>query len=216
MTINYDNKGVNSSNGYYFSPNGELVNLDDLSKREINNVEVPFILKTLKDFLILEHQFETKEMLIYNLFMYEKDIKNNYRNLSATEQKLFLEMINYLLKHYMRRKTVSNKGQSFDVNGVFKGMLVQSCDYDYVEGNKNKIITTSKFNVYEAFYDYMLMDFDIQQIPKRIYDKHERRYVEYSQSEFLVPESELRLKSEIESIKKYVPRHQRKEFFRSK
>ena len=216
MTLNYDNKVVNGIDGYYFTPNGELFTLDDLSKRKINNKEtMPTILKILKDFLIFEHIFEDKVQLIYNLFMYEKNVKSNYSNLSATEQKLILEMINYLLQHYKRRKTVSTKEQKYNVNEVFKSMLVQSCNYDYVVGNNSKIITTSKFNIYETFYNYILMEFDIHQIPKRIYDDDERGYVEYSQCKFFIPESELRLKSEIESIKKYVPKKQRQEFFRT-
>ena len=74
--------------------------------------------------------------------------------------------------------------------------------------------TLSKINIYERFYNYLLMDFTIQRVPKKIYDPKLERFVDYNRSEFLMPDSELRLKEEIEAIKKHVKIKDRPKFFR--
>ena len=68
------------------------------------------------------------------------------------------------------------------------------------------LITTSSFKIYETFYNYLLNDFTIYQVPKMIYDGDKKMYVMHKQNEFFIPDNELRLKEEIQSIKKLVPK----------
>ena len=95
-----------------------------------------------------------------------------------------------------------------------KSVLIQACDVDSLEGSMPNTIQTSKINIYERFYNYLLMDFTIQRVPKKIYDPKLERFVDYNRSEFLMPDSELRLKEEIEAIKKHVKIKDRPKFFR--
>ena len=95
-----------------------------------------------------------------------------------------------------------------DLLHIFKSVLVQSCDVDSIEiapskyhHMQSKTILTSKFNPYETFYNYLLMDWNVQVIPKRIYNYKTQKFEEYGLSEFFVPDSELRLKEEVLSIK---------------
>ena len=75
---------------------------------------------------------------------------------------------------------------------------------DSLESSMPNTILTSKFNVYDHFYNYLLMDFNVQVIPKRIYDSVTEKFIVYKQNEFLVSDNELILKEEIASIKKLV------------
>lgn len=50
---------------------------------------------------------------------------------------------------------------------TLKYVLVQACNYDSIESQRYRTITTSKFNIYETFYDYILHDYQIFQIPKK-------------------------------------------------
>lgn len=94
--------------------------------------------------------------------------------------------------------------------------MVQACNYDAIESQLYRVITTSKFNIYETFYDYILHDYKIFQIPKKVYDESLEKYVDYKQSEFLVSDKELRLKDELESICRCVPLEKRDRYCRSK
>lgn len=97
---------------------------------------------------------------------------------------------------------------------ILKSILVQACDVDSLELAIPKTILTSKFNIYETFYNYLLNDYKIQVVPKKVYDSKEQRFINFKLNEFLVPDSELRLKDEIEAIRKRVPREERSRFYR--
>ncbi len=104
---------------------------------------------------------------------------------------------------------------------ILKSILVQSCSIDSLElalsrykKNLSKTILTSKFNPYETFYNFYLMDYNIQTVPQRIFNTKTQKFEEYSQSDFFIPDSEIRYKDEIESIKRLVPLKDRHKYFR--
>lgn len=108
-----------------------------------------------------------------------------------------------------------------DLLNIFKSILVQSCDIDSLEiafsqyqRSLSKTILTSKFNPYETFYNYILMDWNVQVIPKKLYNLQTQIFEEYEQNAFFVPDSELRLKDEIQAIKKLVPLNERPKYYR--
>lgn len=101
-----------------------------------------------------------------------------------------------------------------DMLEILKSILIQSCNIDSLESSLPNTIMTSKFNIYETFYNYLLMDFNIQVIPKKIYNLKEEKFIEFRQNKFFVPTSEIKLKKEIESIKKYVKQEDRYKYFR--
>ena len=47
-----------------------------------------------------------------------------------------------------------------------------------------------------------------------IYDNTKKMYVPYEQNQFLISDSELRLKEEIQAIKKLVPKNERAKYYR--
>lgn len=95
----------------------------------------------------------------------------------------------------------------------FKDTLVQYLGYHSIE-RIPKTITTSEIKVYSTFYNYILNDFTIVRIPKMNYDEDRKMYVEYNQSDLLLPDSELRLRDEIQAIKKLVPIKDRAKYYR--
>lgn len=96
---------------------------------------------------------------------------------------------------------------------VLKEVFICYLGYHSVE-RVPRTITTSEFNIYETFYNYLLNDFNIIQIPKMIYDPDKKIYVEQKQNQFFMPDSEMRLKEEIQSIKKLVHRNERYKYYR--
>lgn len=108
-----------------------------------------------------------------------------------------------------------------DLVNILKSILVQSCDIDSLEVAPSqyqqflsKTILTSKFNPYETFFNYYLMDWDIQVIPKKNYNFDTQMFEEYKLDEFLIPDSELRLKEELISIKRFTKLQDRFQYFR--
>lgn len=104
---------------------------------------------------------------------------------------------------------------------ILKSILVQSCSIDSLEiahsiyeKKLSKTILTSKFNQYETFYNFYLMDYNIQTVPQKIYNPKTQKFEEYAQNKFLIPDSEIRYKDEIDSIKRLVPLKDRHKYFR--
>ena len=78
-----------------------------------------------------------------------------------------------------------------------------------------RTITTSCINPNERFYNWLLMDWNIQRIPKMIWNEDEKRYTEEPPLfKYYQTEKEEILGKEIASIKKEVPKQYRKEYFR--
>lgn len=95
----------------------------------------------------------------------------------------------------------------------YKIVIVQYMHYHLVE-RCEKGITTSDLRPTETFYNYLLNDFTIHQIPRMIYDTEKKKYVQYNPNPLLIPDSELRLQEEINSIKKLVPIEEREKYYR--
>ena len=115
----------------------------------------------------------------------------------------------YSLDEYKSR-FLSNE----DKYSILKSILIQACDIDSLEGSVPNTIYTSKNNIYETFYNYYLMDFDIVTIPKKVFDQTSQRFIDYEQNSFFVSDKEIRLKEEIKSIKRLVPLEDRPKYFR--
>ena len=141
-----------------------------------------------------------------------------------------VEYIQYSNEGYYKNKTNEL---------LLKEILVSHLGYHSVESNCYKTITTSSWNIYEKFYNYLLMDYSIQQISRFYYDKEKEIYVErplieehfYNEKDeqgniidtksvymnirdYLTSDRELRLKDEIQAIKKLVPINERSKYFR--
>lgn len=97
---------------------------------------------------------------------------------------------------------------------ILKSILIQSCDIDSVESQWPRTIQSSKFNIYEYFYNYLLMDWNIQIVPKRVMNKNTQTFVDYKQNIFMISDKEKRLKDEIISIKANYKLEDRIQFFK--
>jgi hypothetical protein len=122
-------------------------------------------------------------------------------------------------QYYSRISTWYNFDYQYDryINSalldVLKEVFVCYLGYHSVERTP-KTITTSVPNIYETFYNYLLNDFTIFQLPRMVFDENLKTYFETKQNEFFIPDSELRLKDEIQAIKRLVPINQRKKYYR--
>ena len=78
-----------------------------------------------------------------------------------------------------------------------------------------KVITISCTNLNERFYNWLLMEWSIQKIPRMYWSKIEKRFIKGNPiSNYYQTEKEEILGKEIESIKREVPKQYRKDYFR--
>lgn len=134
-----------------------------------------------------------------------------------------LQYPNKLIK--AKEKTeVSDYGlPNVDMDGKLEGLknirfiqdfAVQTMDFDKVESQLRKTITTSKINIYESFFNYLIMDFDVIKIPKIIYREDENRFIQMKHNEFITTSKEKEFEEEVKLIKKHIPYNERKKYFR--
>lgn len=180
-----------------------------------------------------EIEYYSKEDLLKYLMSWRKALLIKQYDVNPKEQQMRLSLVRYFINIYKSSKSIWDwKNECVDfskVTGIpnieenwygrdvtLKSVLVQACNYDAVESQLYRAITTSKFNIYETFYDYILHDYTIFQIPKKIYDENLQQYVDYKQSIWFISDKELRLKSELEAICKKVPLEERNQYCKNK
>jgi hypothetical protein len=87
--------------------------------------------------------------------------------------------------------------------------------YDEMFRNTPRIITSSHNDIYERFYNYILMDWEVYKVPKYTYNERTGIF-EKEETIFNMhkEEKEAELKEEIQSVKKLVPPNERPQFFK--
>ena len=91
--------------------------------------------------------------------------------------------------------------------------VVQLLNFDKVE-RLPLTITTSKINIYETFYNYLLMGFNIVKIPGVVYNQERGDFCYYQPSDFIITSKEQEFKDEIKLVKKYIPLSERPKYFK--
>lgn len=103
---------------------------------------------------------------------------------------------------------------NLDFPSFMSDFAVTTIGIDKIETHKNKTITTTKLNIYESYFNYLLMDYDIVQLPKVVFDKNKNSFEKVEQNEFSLSKLEdEKYKQEIELIKKMVPYKDRSKYF---
>lgn len=219
--------------GTYITPDGKLFDVDGYASVAHGG---GFVIPFFKGYMHPEKEdiwFYDKEELLVNLLKWEKNLLTEYYDVNPKEQQMRLSLVRYFIHVYESKNSIwdtKNEIADFsETTGIpnieenwsgrdvtLKSVLVQTCDYDAIESQRYRTITTSKFNIYETFYDYILHDYEIFQIPKKVYDKESEKYIDWRQSEWFVSDKELRLKDELESICKNVPLEERDQYRRGK
>lgn len=98
---------------------------------------------------------------------------------------------------------------------TFPGLYRYYPEDQYTFVDKPRTITTTNKNINIRFYNYLLMDWKIEQVPKYIINPATKEYeLEPVEAYSITTDSDSVYAEEIESIKKLVPRKDRVKFFR--
>lgn len=174
-----------------------------------------------------------KEEMLENLLGWKEALLTRTYDVNPKEQQMRLALVKYFINVYKSKNTVWDYRKGYadlsKTTGIpnieenwqgrdvtLKSVLVQACNHDAIESARYRTITTSKFNIYETFYDYILHDWEIFQIPKKVYDENLEQYIDWKQEEWFISDKELRLKDELTSICREVPLEERHQYCRNK
>ena len=243
MTYYYDNYVENYGKkeddncwgkGTYITPKGTLFDVNEYSEiAHAGGFVIPFYMRFINpDEDIIRDS--TRKKQLQKLKRWKKELlKEQNKEINSKAQQMRLDLVCYLINIYKSKYIIWDqenkyvdlsyatgiKKETEDFIGrdrILKDVLVMACNYDSIESALYRTITTSKFNIYETFYDYILHDYKIYQIPKQIYDKKQGKYIHWSLPDYMISDKELRLKMELESICKTVPLEERDKYRRIK
>jgi hypothetical protein len=163
---------------------------------------------------------------VYNYF-----IELVKRNQNPTEALLnypdkLMEKYKNILSEQINRYNTRNEEIGLPINGYYNGKLeflknycfiqdfvVQAMNFDKIESMLQKTITTSKDNIYETFFNYLIMDFNLYQINSIRYNDNTGKFEVFDKNEFIQTGQEKELQREVELIKKLVPYKDRRNYF---
>lgn len=116
-----------------------------------------------------------------------------------------------IVVQYLGYDSIERALPNYDLN-IINNLYRESGGYTF---SPKSIILTSCANPNERFYNWLLMGWDIQRIPRMIWNEQEKRFVEENPIiSYHQTEKEIFLGQEIELIKRNVPEQYRKEFLR--
>lgn len=155
--------------------------------------------------------------MIPSVESYTDYVENHKEEISREKERYSWKLWNSDMDFY-------NDYQIIQLMSYFKDIMVMYMGYDSIErrlkldpkkSSNFKVITTSCTNPNERFYNWLLMDWNVQRIPKMYWDEQEERFVEEDPIiNYYQTDKEKILGKEIASIRKEVPKQYRKDYFR--
>ena len=120
-------------------------------------------------------------------------------------------------KHAREGKIGAYKDRMYPIEAYaqpIKTILVEVLGYDAIE-RPDKTITTSCSNPNERFYDYILMGWKIEQLPRYVWDEDSDKYVKEPPPNAAVVYKELELGEELKNLKNSLSLEDREKFFKN-
>ena len=219
--VNIDNSDFSSKNKFlgFITPDGKTIGERDQYGKYDHLCYMPNV-------LIYGILFEASKMTKEQFFAYLNErrldrlehyeyVKNKdeySRQHTLLQLRLIDYFLNFYLPHFNLNSSFMNKYLDYD-SDFSADYLVQLLCYDKVE-RLSKTITTSKATIYEPFFNYLIMDFAIVQIPKVIFSEEIGDFGYYTSNDFIQFDSEKKAEQEVKLIKKSIPLEERPRYFR--
>ena len=111
-------------------------------------------------------------------------------------------------------KEAINKANLKDelIKSMDEELKVRGIGFDKIETQAIRTITTAKSNIYQELFNYLIMDFDIKQISKIVFDPTLNEFKIINPNEFTDFGEERVYEKEVKLIKKMVPLEDRERY----
>lgn len=143
------------------------------------------------------------------------NIEDNDRLMKFYYEYLIVNLISYMKDfcvQYLGYDSIERATPYSDLN-ILNNIYDSSNGYTF--SNNPRTITTSCTNINERFYNWLLMDWQIQRVPRYFWNEKEKRFkLEQPDYIFHKTNKEEILEKEIEAIRNQIPKTKRKAYFR--
>ena len=107
-----------------------------------------------------------------------------------------------------------NELRALIADEFMKDFAVSTIGFDKIETQVNNTITTTKMNPYEFYFNYLIMGYNVVQIPKVIFDNQRQAFIIIDTNEYsLASHYDKKYKEEAELIKRKIPYSERYKYF---
>lgn len=179
----------NNIYGHSYSPAYNMLN--SFFNYELNFPQEQLIEKLNKRKELIKDVSHEDKVFLLVLIDWEINYAKNYYNLDSIFMEKFLKL-----------------GLSASAD-----YLVQLLDFDKVE-RLPKTITTSKISINKAFFNYLIMDYNIVQIPKVLPNPTTGDFGYFNSNEYIEFNEEKEYEEEIKLIKQNIPLNKRRMYFK--
>lgn len=128
---------------------------------------------------------------------------------------LIVQLMSYMKDfcvQYLKYDSIERAWPLGDLNRINN---LYSASNGYTFSPNPRIITTSAQNINERFYNWLLMDWEIQKVPRKVWNEDKKKFEDEPYVfEYVYKDKEEILGKEIDSIKRLVPREERYKYFR--
>ena len=166
--------------------------------------------------------FDSLGRVIYAENKQEVLNKYNMNNINDTRRSdqfyhnyLIVQLMSYIKDicvQYLGYDSIERAWQIGDINRVNN---IYYASNGYTFSKDPRIIVTSERNVNERFYNWLLMDWTIQQVPRKVWNEKNKKFIDENDIfDYVHNDKEDILGKEIESIKRLVKREERYKYFR--
>lgn len=159
------------------------------------------IIKSLKN-----HPYFNCSVSKYNV------VENAKKMLEAYNDPEYKNVLNIIMNSYHNL----SENQFIDLirDEFMQDFAVSTIGFDKIETQVNNTITTTKINPYEFYFNYLIMEYDIVQIPKVIFDNKKQTFIiTYTNEYSIASHYDKKYKEEADLIKRKVPYSERYKYF---
>lgn len=143
---------------------------------------------------------------VFSIEQQQDEFYNNY---------LIVELMQYfkdICVLYLGYDSIERAWPIYDLNIINN---VHSRSNGYIFASNPRIITTSARNINERFYNWLLMDWQIQKLTRKVWNEEKKKFEDESYVfDYVYNDKEDIFGKEIESIKRLVPKEERYKYFR--
>ncbi len=183
----------------------------DLLKFFLNAYKNGSYLKSVGKITRVDNQIDIEKRLKKEFNLNDDDRHELLVQVERTVSKELLTGFKDICVQYMGYDSI----ERFDSNARKIDIPAKKNDYDLMFYSNPRVISTSHKDIYDRFYNYILMDWNIYQAPRYLYNGKTGIYE--PEPDFVnshIEESNKEIKNEIESIKRLVPLKERKKYFK--
>ncbi len=171
------------------------------------------------------------KIVVYDYFLYLLNhcnnslevLKNYPSSLVMNKKKIDIDLIkeykeydNFIVNSIVEAaKEINDNELSWHTQEEFmEDFAVQTIGFDKIESQWSKTITTTKMNKYEAYFNYIIMGYNIKQIPQVKFNENKKSFEILTTNDFgLITHEDEKYKKEAELILKKVPLKDRRNYF---